>query len=97
MEEGELKVKMRVALVAAVLRGYGKKYVTVKEVGLLLGVSNRTAGRILARLEKEGFVYRYSRKTYRVLAFESVDRLPQAPDGYHTPDNGEEEIGVTQP
>jgi len=64
---GNSKVKIGVAVVAALIRGSGKNYITVKEVSGLLGVSTRTAGRILAILEKEGYVERYSRTAYRVV------------------------------
>jgi Mn-dependent DtxR family transcriptional regulator len=68
MGEGEIKVKVQVALVAAVIAGTGKRYVTVREVSRLLGVSTRTAGRILARLEEEGYLVRWSRRSYKVVA-----------------------------
>ncbi|WP_062661648.1 helix-turn-helix domain-containing protein [Aeropyrum camini] len=75
MPGGEMKVKVRLAVVAAILRGSGRRYVSVREVGELLGVTNRTAGRILARLEREGVVSRYSKRTYRVLHPESPRSL----------------------
>ena len=61
-----IKVKVDVALVAAVIRGSGKKYVTARQISRMLGVSTRTAGRILARLESEGYLVRWSRRSYKV-------------------------------
>lgn len=61
-----VRVSMSLALVAALLRGSGRNYITVREVSRLLGVSTRTAGRLLARLESEGVVSRYSLRAYRV-------------------------------
>ncbi len=64
---GEVKVKVGIAVVAALIRGSGKKYITVKEVSRLLGVSTKTAGRILSTLEKEGYVEKYSRGAYKIV------------------------------
>ncbi|AEM39577.1 regulatory protein GntR HTH [Pyrolobus fumarii 1A] len=44
----------------------GKKFVTVYEVARMLGVSPKTAGKILRRLESLGIVERWSRRAYRV-------------------------------
>ncbi len=44
----------------------GKKFVTIYEVARMLGVSTRTAGKILRRLEDLGLVERWSRRAYRV-------------------------------
>ena len=53
----------------------GKNFVTVQEVARMLGVSTKTAGRILKRLEELGIVERWSRRAYRVRleAGEAVD------------------------
>ena len=64
---GQTTVRVGVAVVAAIIRGSGKRYITVKEVSRMLGVSTRTAGRILAVLEREGYVERYSRGAYKVV------------------------------
>ena len=45
----------------------GKRYITVSQVSGVLGVSTRSAGRILSKLEKAGYVRRYSTRTYEVL------------------------------
>ena len=102
MPAGILRVKLQIALVAAIIRGSGKRYVTIKDVSKMLGVSTRTAGRILARLEKEGYLERYSRTAYRVVAAggleppESPGELPNSPEGYGEPEKGEEDIAVAQ-
>ncbi len=49
----------------------GKNFVTIQEVARMLGISTKTAGRILRRLEEMGLVERWSRRAYRV-------RLPAA-------------------
>ena len=61
-----VRVSMNLALIAAILRGSGKRYITVREVSQMLGVSTRTAGKLLAKLESEGVVVRYSVRAYRV-------------------------------
>ena len=103
MAAGAVRVKLQIALVAAVIRGSGKRYVTIKDVSKMLGVSTRTAGRILARLEREGYLERYSRSAYRVVAAgcleppESPGKLPKPPEGYGEPEEGEEGIAAAQP
>ena len=44
----------------------GKSFVTIQEVARMLGVSTKTAGKILRRLEEMGIVERWSRRAYRV-------------------------------
>ena len=44
----------------------GRSFITVQEVARMLGVSTKTAGRILKRLEELGMVERWSRRAYRV-------------------------------
>ena len=69
-----MKVKMSVALVAAVIAGTGKSYITVREASRLLGVSTKTAGKILAKLEEEGYLVRRSRRAYKVVALQGGRR-----------------------
>ncbi|MCE4611394.1 MAG: hypothetical protein F7B17_05425 [Desulfurococcales archaeon] len=71
---GSMKVKMSVALVAAVIAGTGKSYITVREASRLLGVSTKTAGKILAKLEEEGYLVRRSRRAYKVVALQGEVR-----------------------
>ncbi|WP_131159851.1 helix-turn-helix domain-containing protein [Aeropyrum pernix] len=92
MSGGEMKVKVRLAVVAAILRGSGRRYVSVREVGELLGVTSRTAGRILARLEREGVVSRYSRRTYRVLHPKGSGGLGQGPGEDGGPEDSHKEV-----
>jgi Mn-dependent DtxR family transcriptional regulator len=63
-----VKVKLSLDYVVEVLAGTGKRYVTVRDLSSLLGVSTRTAGKLMSRLESEGYVRRYSNKAYRLLA-----------------------------
>jgi Mn-dependent DtxR family transcriptional regulator len=42
----------------------GVKYVTARDLSAMLGVSTRSAGRIIARMERMGLVRRYSRRAY---------------------------------
>jgi len=44
----------------------GRKYVRVNELAYELGISNITAGRILSKLTKLGFVEKWSNGIYRV-------------------------------
>ena len=44
----------------------GRSFITIQEVARMLGVSTKTAGRILKRLEELGMVERWSRRAYRV-------------------------------
>jgi len=43
-----------------------KKFITVQEVARMLGISTKTAGKLLKRLEDAGIVERWSRRAYRV-------------------------------
>ena len=67
MREGSIRVKMNAAVLAAILAGTGKTYISVKEASKLLGVSTKSAGKILARLEEEGYLIRWSKRTYKVV------------------------------
>ncbi|NPA04485.1 MAG: helix-turn-helix domain-containing protein [Crenarchaeota archaeon] len=59
-----VSIEPLVVLVLAVKRG--KRFLTVSEVSRSLGVSKRTAGRLLAHLCRQGYVERWSRTTYRI-------------------------------
>jgi Mn-dependent DtxR family transcriptional regulator len=50
---------------ALIIRGH--IYVSVKTLSKMLGISTRTAGRILAEMEKHGLAVRWSRSTYKLL------------------------------
>lgn len=43
------------------------RYVTVARAAALLGVSPRTAGKVLAWLERQGLARRHSRRAYELL------------------------------
>ncbi len=43
-----------------------EQFITAKKLAKVLGVSTKTAGKILAALEREGVVEKWSRKTYKV-------------------------------
>ncbi len=62
-----VKASIDVEALGAMFRGLGRRYVTVKQVSFMLGVSTRTAGKILARLERLGYVRKYSERAYEVL------------------------------
>jgi Mn-dependent DtxR family transcriptional regulator len=62
-----VKVKLGLDHVVNALVSTGKRYVTVRDLSLLLGVSTKTAGRLMARLEDEGFVRRYSNRAFKLV------------------------------
>lgn len=64
---GRVRVTVDPQLLAAFLAMQGKRFVAVSNVALMLGTSTKTAGKILATLEKMGYVRRYSRRVYEVL------------------------------
>lgn len=68
-----VKVKLSLDHVIEALEARGKKYVTVRDLSSLLGVSTRTAGRLMARLEEEGYLRRYSNKAYKVIGRRGVN------------------------
>lgn len=62
-----VKVKINMEYLVEALANTGKKYVTVKDLSTAIGVSTKTAGRLMSRLEEEGYVKRYSNKAYKLL------------------------------
>ncbi|MEB3859822.1 MAG: hypothetical protein LRS43_01275 [Desulfurococcales archaeon] len=46
----------------------GARYVTVKDLSVMLGVSTRSAGKIMAKMERMGLARKYSRRAYIILA-----------------------------
>lgn len=74
----EIRIKVDPVLIALTLASYGYRYITIKRLSMLLGSSSRTAGRVLAELERMGIVKRYSRRTYMIdyqALFRSLDTL----------------------
>ncbi len=64
---GQVRVTVNPDLLAAFIAMQGKRFIAVSNVALMLGTSTRTAGKILAALERKGYVRRYSRRVYEVL------------------------------
>ncbi|MEM0340389.1 MAG: hypothetical protein QXN05_02550 [Acidilobaceae archaeon] len=62
-----MRVKLDLDQIAKEIADSKFKYVRVKDVSKMLGVSTKTAGKILVRLEREGYVKRYSIRAYKVL------------------------------
>ncbi|MGC9071099.1 MAG: MarR family transcriptional regulator [Acidilobus sp.] len=58
---------MSLEFIAGVVASLGKNYVTPKDLSRVLGISTRSAGRVLRALEGRGYVSRYSNKAYRVI------------------------------
>ncbi len=63
-------------MVIAALITKNSLYITPKKLSQQLGVSPRTAGKILAALEREGYVEKWSRKTYKVKRVVEQFRAP---------------------
>lgn len=64
--EGLIRVTIDLEQLAAELYK-AKRYVTVSEIARRLGVSEKTAGKVLARLESLGYARRYSYRAYELL------------------------------
>lgn len=64
---GQVRVTVNPDLLAAFIAMQGKRFIAVSNVALMLGTSTRAAGKILAALERKGYVRRYSRRVYEVL------------------------------
>ena len=64
---GQVRVSIDPDLLAAFIASQGRRFIAVSSVALMLGTSTRTAGKILATLERKGYVRRYSRRVYEVL------------------------------
>ncbi len=60
----KVRITVDISILGAYLVSTNKKYVTLKDVSRLLGVSTKTAGRILAKLEQAGLVERYSTRAF---------------------------------
>ncbi|MDP8003408.1 MAG: MarR family transcriptional regulator [Caldisphaera sp.] len=67
MSEESLKITLDLKKVMQDLYKLNKKYVTLKEFSKNLGTSTRSAGKILKKLEKNGYVKRYSSSAYLIL------------------------------
>jgi Mn-dependent DtxR family transcriptional regulator len=59
-------VKVDVLRLAYTLSRNGRRYLRVKDLSSMLGVSMRTAGKILAAMERLGVASRWSSSAYRI-------------------------------
>lgn len=64
MEE-TIRVRIDLLLLAGDLSRHGR-FVTVNGLSRRLGVSEKTAGKVLARMEKLGYARRFSYRTYEL-------------------------------
>ncbi len=62
------RVGVSLEFIALVVASLGKNYVTPRDLSWVLGISTRSAGRVLRALEMKGYVVRYSNRAYRVIA-----------------------------
>ncbi len=62
------RVNVNIEKLAAFLVLNGRIYVTVRELAQILGISTRTAGRILAEMERRGYAQRWSKRAYKLVA-----------------------------
>ena len=67
MSESSISVKLDVYRLAYYLSGRMKlRYIRTKDLAEMLGVSTRSAGKLLARMEYLGLVRRYSNSVYEI-------------------------------
>ncbi|KSW12335.1 hypothetical protein CF15_06235 [Pyrodictium occultum] len=59
-------MRIDVSRLASTLLTLGYIYVTVDQLAYILGVSTRTAGRILAEMARRGLARRWSRRAYKL-------------------------------
>ncbi len=50
-------------------------YIRVRDLAYMLGVSSKSAGKILARMESLGMAARYSNNVYRIMIKENMQTL----------------------
>lgn len=62
----EMRVRIDVSRLARALRDAGYTVISVEELAKYLGVSNKQAGKILARMARLGYARKISRYTYRI-------------------------------
>jgi len=62
-----IRATLDLEMLARALALTGRRYVTVKQVSGMLGVSTRTAGKIMSRLEDMGLARRYSLRAFELL------------------------------
>ena len=69
-----IKVTIDLELLATDLYKNNKKYITIREIARKQGVSERTAGKVLSKLEHLGYVKRYSSRAYELLSPQGSER-----------------------
>ena len=74
MPGNSLRATIRLDALETLLRSSGARYVTPRRLARALGISTRTAGRILAALERAGSLERHSRRAYRLVEPGRSDR-----------------------
>jgi len=68
MSQSQVLVKLDLFRLAMYLSKKRKaKYVRIRDLAEMLGVSTRSAGKLLARMEEYGIAKRYSNTVYEVL------------------------------
>ena len=60
------QIRLQVEKLASTLIALGLIYVSVDQLANLLGVSTKTAGRILAEMQRRGLAQKWSRRTYKL-------------------------------
>ncbi|MCE4615057.1 MAG: hypothetical protein F7B60_05985 [Desulfurococcales archaeon] len=69
MSESRVLVKLDVFRLAFYLARKKKaKYIRIRDLAEMLGVSTRSAGKLLARMENYGLARRYSNTVYEVVS-----------------------------
>ncbi len=67
LSESSISVKLDVYRLAYYLSGRMKlRYIRARDLAEMLGVSTRSAGKLLARMEDLGLVRRYSNSVYEI-------------------------------
>ncbi len=67
MSESSISVKLDVYRLAYYLSGrMGLRYIRTRDLAEMLGVSTRSAGKLLARMKDLGLVRRYSNNVYEI-------------------------------
>ena len=61
------RITVSLDLVGELLASLKSNYVTVKEVSEMLAISTKSAGKLLRKLERHGYVERYSTRAYRII------------------------------
>ena len=60
------RVYIDVRKLVSTLITLGYVYITVDQLASILGISTRTAGRILAEMSRRGLAKRWSKRTYKL-------------------------------